>query len=260
LGSNTCIQDAFNLAWKLALVLQGKAHPTLLDSFNAERQPVGHQIVKRANKSMMLNATVWDLLGAGTRGDSTERRLPAVQTREARDALRRALDAMKYEQHAHGVEMNRRYASGAVVRDGTPDPGFERDPELYYQPSTRPGSPLPHAWLGTRLPEPRISTLDVVGKQRFALLTGHGGGPWREAARAVSERTGVDIKVVTIGPSLDYEDLYGTWHSVSEIEEDGCILVRPDLHIGWRCATLPAEPLQALDSAMTQILGLTPAR
>src|SRR5690242_13034602 len=104
LGSNTCIQDAFNLAWKLALVLQGKAHPTLLDSFNAERQPVGHQIVKRANKSMMLNATVWDLLGAGTRGDSTERRLPAVQTREARDALRRALDAMKYEQHAHGVE------------------------------------------------------------------------------------------------------------------------------------------------------------
>jgi 2,4-dichlorophenol 6-monooxygenase len=260
LGSNTCIQDAFNLSWKLALVLQGKAHPKLLDSFNAERQPVGHQIVKRANKSMMLNGTVWDLLGAGTRGGSTEPRRSVFETHEGRAALRQALDTMKYEQHAHGVEMNRRYASGAVVEDGTPDPGFERDPELYYQPSTRPGSPLPHAWLGTRQPGPRISTLDVAGKQRFVLFTGHGGEPWREAARTVSERTGVDIKIVMIGASLDYEDLYGTWHSLSAIEEDGCILVRPDLYIGWRSATLPAEPLRALDSAMKQILELTSAR
>jgi 2,4-dichlorophenol 6-monooxygenase len=256
LGSNTCIQDAFNLAWKLAFVLQGKAHPKLLDSFNAEREPVGRQIVARANKSMFLNAEVWDLLGAGTRTKTTEAHAPALDTREGRAALHHALDMLKYEQHAHGVEMNRRYVSDAVIADGSPDPGFERDPELYYQPSTRPGSSLPHAWLGTRKPGPRVSTLDVAGKQRFTLLTGHGGELWRNAARTVSEQTGVEIAVVSIGPSLDYEDLYGSWRSLSEIDEDGCILVRPDLHVGWRCATLPDEPLRALEIAMTRILGL----
>jgi 2,4-dichlorophenol 6-monooxygenase len=256
LGSNTCIQDAFNLAWKLALVIQGKAHPKLLDSFNAERHPVGRQVVTRANKSMMLNGEVWDLLGAGTRGKTKETQTAAFDTRAGRAALNRALDMMKYEQHAHGVELNRRYVSDAVISDGSPDPGYARDHELYYQPSTRPGSPLPHAWLGTRKPGPRVSTLDVTGKQRFVLLTGHGGASWRDAARAVSKRTGVEIAVVSIGPSLDYEDIYGSWRSLSEIEEDGCILVRPDLHVGWRCATLAAEPVRALETAMTRILGL----
>ena len=45
LGSNTSIQDAYNLAWKLALVLQGKAAPSLLDTYQAERAPIGKQIV-----------------------------------------------------------------------------------------------------------------------------------------------------------------------------------------------------------------------
>lgn len=258
LGSNTCIQDAYNLAWKMALVLQGKAHPKLLDSYNAERHPVGRQIVTRANRSMVLNAEVYDLLGGGIRSGSHDTD-KAFGTREGRAAVREAVDMMKYEQHAHGVELNRRYVSDAVVPDGTRDPGYERDPELYYQSSTRPGASLPHAWLGSRKPGPRVSTLDVVGKQRFTVLTGHGGEPWRKAAHAVSERTGVEIAVVSIGPSLDYEDLYGRWRTLSEIEEDGCILVRPDMHVAWRCASLPADPLKGLEMAMIRILGLDAA-
>jgi 2,4-dichlorophenol 6-monooxygenase len=254
LGSNTCVQDAFNLAWKLAFVLQGKADSILLESFNAERQPVGRQIVERANKSMLLNIRIWELLGAAIRNKKSDQ-ATVFDTREGRSALHQALDMMKYEQHAHGVELNRRYVSGAVIGDGSPDPGFERDPELYYQPSTRPGAPLPHAWLGTRTPGPRVSTLDVAGKQRFALLTGHGGEAWRDAARIVSEQTGVEIAVFSIGPALDYEDLYGTWRSLSEIEEDGCVLVRPDLYVAWRCASLSDAPARDLGAALRGILG-----
>jgi 2-polyprenyl-6-methoxyphenol hydroxylase-like FAD-dependent oxidoreductase len=47
LGSNTCIQDAFNLAWKIAYVMEGKASKSILKSYNAERQPVGQIIVTR---------------------------------------------------------------------------------------------------------------------------------------------------------------------------------------------------------------------
>jgi 2-polyprenyl-6-methoxyphenol hydroxylase-like FAD-dependent oxidoreductase len=46
-GMNTGIQDAYNLAWKLALVLRGKARPVLLDSYEAERRPIGADVVAR---------------------------------------------------------------------------------------------------------------------------------------------------------------------------------------------------------------------
>jgi 2-polyprenyl-6-methoxyphenol hydroxylase-like FAD-dependent oxidoreductase len=46
-GMNTGIQDAYNLAWKMALVLRGKAAPQLLDTYEAERRPVGADVVAR---------------------------------------------------------------------------------------------------------------------------------------------------------------------------------------------------------------------
>ena len=51
LGSNTSIQDAFNLAWKLAYVVKGWANQPLLDTYSDERAPLGQQIVARANQS-----------------------------------------------------------------------------------------------------------------------------------------------------------------------------------------------------------------
>ena len=51
LGSNTSIQDSYNLAWKLAAVLKGQAAPSLLDTYSEERAPVAERIVKRANRS-----------------------------------------------------------------------------------------------------------------------------------------------------------------------------------------------------------------
>lgn len=46
-GMNTGIQDAYNLAWKMALVIKGIAHETLLDSYNAERREEGVKVVER---------------------------------------------------------------------------------------------------------------------------------------------------------------------------------------------------------------------
>lgn len=63
LGSNTSIQDAYNLAWKLALVTGSKADPALLDSYDAERAPIGCQIVTRANKSIEEFGPIFEALG-----------------------------------------------------------------------------------------------------------------------------------------------------------------------------------------------------
>ena len=63
LGSNTSIQDAYNLAWKLALVLRGQAGPSLLESYDDERAPIGKQIVLRANKSIEEFGPIFASLG-----------------------------------------------------------------------------------------------------------------------------------------------------------------------------------------------------
>jgi 2,4-dichlorophenol 6-monooxygenase len=97
---------------------------------------------------------------------------------EQRLALRKALELKDYEFNAHGVELGQRYRSDAVVPDGTEEPAYDRDPELYYSATTWPGARLPHAWLGRD--GHKVSTHDLAGKGRFTLLTGISGQRWAE--------------------------------------------------------------------------------
>jgi FAD binding domain len=189
------VQDAYNLAWKLAYVLRGEAGPGLLDSYDAERSPIGKQIVLRANKSIEESGPIFEALGFADTSDTgvmyERMRARADDTPEAarqREKLRAALELKDYEFNAHGVELGQRYRSSAVVPDGTPEPEYTRDPELYYHPTTWPGCRLPHCWLGTG--GHKTSTHDLVGKGRFALLTrnlrpalGAGGSEHLGAAR-----------------------------------------------------------------------------
>lgn len=258
LGSNTCVQDGFNLAWKLALVLKGAANPRLLESFNDERQPVAKQIVARANLSMWQANGLADFLGACLFSVQTEAEVNAkLSTAEGREALRQQLLDTRYNGEGHGVELARNYRSGAIVEDGTPVPEQTDDPDLYYHPSTRPGSALPHGWLVRRQAGPMKSTLDLAGKGKFHIFSSHGGQAWQEAARKVSAKTGVEIGVTLVGTGLDYEDSYLDWSKVRGIDDNGCVLVRPDLIVGWRCEQMPKDPTAALLQAMNRILGWT---
>jgi 2,4-dichlorophenol 6-monooxygenase len=140
-----------------------------------------------------------------------------------------------------------------VITDGTPEPSYDRDPELFYHPTTWPGARIPHTWL-TRGSD-TVSTLDVVGKGRFTLLTGIGGEAWVKAAQSVAEQLGVPIEPFVIGSGRELENLYGDWARVREIADNGCLLVRPDAHIAYRASELPADPTEALQSAVSQLLG-----
>ena len=122
LGSNTSIQDAYNLAWKLAAVLKGQAGAGLLASYNAERAPVAKQIVTRANQSIAEFGPIFEALGmtggtdyAKIKASMTARTDATATAAKQRAALREAIAFKKYEFDAHGVEMNQRYKSQAVV-------------------------------------------------------------------------------------------------------------------------------------------------
>jgi 2,4-dichlorophenol 6-monooxygenase len=267
LGSNTSVQDAYNLAWKLAFVLRGQAGDGLLDSYDEERAPIGRQIVLRANKSIEEFGPIFEALGFTDTSDpnvmNERMRARADDTPAAaqqREQLRRALELKDYEFNAHGVELGQRYRSRAVVADGTPEPEYERDPELYYHPTTWPGARLPHCWLGSR--GHKVSTHDLAGKGRFALLTGISGQRWADAARQVGEQLDIEVAAHVIGPGREYTDLYDDWARLREVAEDGCVLVRPDAHVAWRAATIADDPGRALRSVLEPILDRStePAR
>jgi 2,4-dichlorophenol 6-monooxygenase len=259
LGSNTCIQDAFNLAWKLAYVIKGHAGEALLDSYSLERVPVGQQVVNRANQSRVdygpLNKCFRAPGGQDPVVAGLERlRSPSQEGVEARDALKEALELKNYEFNAQGVELNQRYASAAVI----PEPGageeeWRRDRQLYLQASTRPGAKLPHAWLVASNGR-RVSTLDVTGKGRFSLVTGLAGQAWVSAARELDRSY---LRTVVIGQK-DAADPYCAWQRVREIHEAGALLVRPDGYIAWRQSEPvwdAAEAHKQLGAALAAVLA-----
>jgi len=260
LGTNTCIQDGLNLAWKLAMVLKGQAGVGLLDSYTQERLPVGQQVVDRAMKSVGDMLPISKALGFEPGQDEAagwanvdDLFEDTAHGRERRQALRDAVELQNYQFNCHGVEMGQVYASSAVVPDGTTRPAPTRDPELYYHPTTFPGAYLPHAWV--QRGQERLSTLDLVDHGRFTLLTGVGGNAWRAVAAQVAATLGISIDVASIGgPKCDAQDVYGRWADLAGISESGCLLVRPDRHIAWRQQDSAAASAQALEQVMRRVL------
>ncbi|SCW99064.1 MULTISPECIES: FAD-dependent monooxygenase [unclassified Pseudomonas] len=258
LGSNTSLQDGFNLAWKLAFVLKGYAGEALLDSYSLERAPVGKQIVLRANQSRADYALFKECFRMNQGVDSIEQllermRAPTLEGVETRQLLQKALELKDYEFNAQGVELNQRYESNAVIADERAgEEVWSRDKQLYLQATTRPGAKIPHAWLVDRNGL-RVSTLDVTGKGKFSLVTGLAGQAWVKAARELNVpylRAVVTGEPGTADPYLD-------WQRIREIHEAGAILVRPDGYIAWRQAKAVWDDGEALDqlrSALEHVL------
>ena len=143
-GGNTGIQDAHNLAWKLATVIKGQAHDGLLDSYGAERQPIGLLTAEQAYVRYVLRT--------------------APHLAEA-DAPQLVPD--------FNLELG--YLYGADPISSHQDIPPHEDP---HHSKGRPGARAPHVWL--RRASKRISTLDLYGR-RFVLMTGPEGEGWHVA-------------------------------------------------------------------------------
>ncbi|KAI1123578.1 FAD binding domain-containing protein [Nemania abortiva] len=264
LGSNTCIQDAANLAWKIAMVEKGLAGEALLATYTGERQPVGAQVVERANDSLRNHFPIFEALGfLAPSADERKSQLGILEEDSGRGRLRRrqlsdAIENTSHEFLAHGSDMSQHYISSAVfLENAGPPPEPPSDPVLYHEPHTYPGMRLPHAWLNRPVPDHApVSTLDLAGKGRFTLFTGHGGGEWRSAANQVSKTIGVEIAVYAVGYGLEYEAVYGDWYRLREVDEDGCVLVRPDNFVAWRSMSKVPNCDVLLGRVFRQVISL----
>ncbi|MEU7742768.1 FAD-dependent monooxygenase [Nonomuraea sp. NPDC049158] len=215
LGASTGIQDVHNLAWKLAAVLRADAGERLLDTYEAERRPVGLISMEQA----MLRGREKEGGGSAESGLIDEAAL------------------------VFGF----RYRSAAVVRE---DPGQEAvvpAERLTGQPGTR----APHVELldGTR----RISTLDLFG-DRFVLLTDAAAGDrWHEACAELS--TGLKGGLTCHRIGLDLTDPGGRWRYAYGVGSHGAALVRPDGVVCWRSVGGVGDHKRRLHQVLRQVLA-----
>ncbi|MEY4174107.1 MAG: hypothetical protein RI900_1272 [Actinomycetota bacterium] len=262
LGLTSAMHDAHNLCWKLALVVRGRAGEQLLDTYHDERRPVDARNVQRSLENAQAHGAIGRLLGVTNANLSPDERWRALAAMWGDGPDDRALQrqvialmaAQSQEFREHDVEYGYAHRSSAVVPDGSPEPA----PHDFrcYAPSTRPGSPLPHAWLEDSSFR-RCSTLDLVGPARFVLIAGEDGLPWCEAARSVADELGLDLVAVAIGHAVgDLRDPRVRWQRVREFGPDGAVLVRPDRCVAWRSMGAVADPADALRVALRQILSV----
>jgi len=227
-GMNTGIGDAVDLGWKLAAVCAGWGGDCLLDSYEAERRPVAERNVNEASRHKASDLALPvppELEEASGAGEQARRALGATIAR-----------SRWKEWHTLGIQLGYRYdPSPLCLPDGTPPPSD--DPSVY-EPTARPGSRAPHAWL----PDGR-STLDLFG-HGFVLLRLGARPPDVAPLAAAARAAGVPLTVVELAQP-----------AIVELYARRLVLVRPDGHVAWRADELPADPAALID----RVRGAAPA-
>jgi FAD binding domain len=215
---NTGIADAVDLGWKLAAVLDGWGAASLLDSYDAERRPIGMRNVRMAAEFYLAHGEFDDGLAEieddSEAGQALRRRLGETLTKNVGRMFR-----------TEGLQLGYRYESSPICSGDNALP--PDDPETYI-PSAHPGSRAPHAWL-----RDGRSTLDLFGRG-FVLLK------FGDADTAALEEAFQTRGMPLIVAALDEPE-------VSALYERRLVLVRPDGHVAWRSDALPADTGKLVD-------------
>jgi 2-polyprenyl-6-methoxyphenol hydroxylase-like FAD-dependent oxidoreductase len=228
-GMNTGMQDAWNLAWKLALVVCGTAYPRLLDSYEAERWPVGHFLLRYTDRifGMFTGAMSGSPLATWARRVVVPHVLPRIL---GSPRLRRAAFAFV-------SELGIRYRRSPVVAEGTPR----------LREGPRAGDRLPDARL---LKGGRVVYLQqaIAGPHLTLLLCGD-PQMWDSGAVAkLQKRYGrvLSVSYLSREPFEDgLVDTTGDALAMLGVRDHAQYLVRPDGYIGYRSAGRGFDGLEA---------------
>jgi len=222
-GASTGIEDAHNLAWKLALVLRKQAHPVLLHTYDSERRPAVQFTVEQAGLRWKEGMSYYA-------ADAAQKKAPGI------------VDDLV-------VTLGYRYASQAIISPQEITSSSEYT-DLVLDGS--PGTRTPHCWIERQ--GRRISTLDLLTRN-FVLLTGMDGQHWCNAAHMAAARLKITIDTYCIGPGGDLvDDLPGCYLTALGIQSNGAVLVRPDGFVAWRSRGSDGPPLQTLEPILSHIL------
>lgn len=218
IGMHTGIEDAVNIAWKLQAMLDGWGGAKLLDSYEAERLPIGARNVDLATQAFRQITGIpgGDALGADTPEGERQRE---TMRQAMKDLRRYSISEIDKAQYCYED-------SPICVPDGTPPLPLadSTTPGGGYVPSARPGTRAPHAWI-----EPGKSMLDLFGDGYVLVDFGSGAKECEGLADAMGAR-GVPFSRVELADP-----------AIRAIYEARFALVRPDGHVAWRGDEIPAD-------------------
>lgn len=261
-GANIGVQDANNLAWKLALVLRGAAPEALLDTYEAERKPRAQLAVKAAtynslNFQAIVQATLLGEPDAARTGALSPQGVAFLRDALIRHGANSVLHTGFQLGTAYGCDEgdddDRRVA---VLRDGAIAPPASLE---HYIESTVPGTRAPHVWL-RRDDGTLLSTVDLW-HGRFTLLVQRGAPAWRAAAARALDALDIDVDVVDLGPDGPYTTDAADaekFDRLYALHDGDALLVRPDGFVARRL-TARTAPGPALAETLRRLLGLAPA-
>jgi 2-polyprenyl-6-methoxyphenol hydroxylase-like FAD-dependent oxidoreductase len=225
-GMNTGMDDASNLSWKLAALVQGWGGPGLLGSYEIERKPIAQRnttAARELNKQLANMPDVTAVDEDSPAGEATRRTVSAH------------LATMTEEYASLGVQLGARYDGSPIIApDGTPP----ADNYEHYTPSGVPGGRAPHYWPG-RGRGTGDSLFDRFGKG-FTLLRLGGKAADTSSIEAAAQRHRVPLTAIDL-PAAAARDLYGR----------DLVLIRPDQYVAWRGDALPSDP----DRLIARVVG-----
>jgi len=216
-GGNTGVQDAHNLAWKLAMVLKGEAGLELLATYDPERRPAAGFTVEQAYSRYVTRSA------------------PYLRS-----------DNMQSIENDLNIELGYRYDSTAVILEDGGNPLHANPRET----KARPGTRAPHLVVernGTKL-----STLDLFGRN-FVVLAGPRGGVWLDAAHSASQELKLTIDAHRVGTD-GLIDPGGNFSDAYDITPTGAVLVRPDGFVAWRARDSSGASSESVARVLSAIL------
>ncbi|MET9709616.1 FAD-dependent monooxygenase [Nocardiopsis alba] len=215
MGGNTAIQDGYDLAWRLADVVNGHAGPGLLDSYDTERRPVGEHTA--AQQLLEFVARV-----APQAAEGLPPKVPLV---------------WQY--------LGYRYHSQNIVTEADDDGSLVENP---FEATARPGSRAPYL----PLEDGATSTTALFGGH--TLLAGPRAQGWVSAFTEAAAALGVPLEVHRVG-SEGLRDTEGRWQELYRAGEEGAVLVRPDFYVGWRARSASGEAAKEAEAALRTTLA-----
>lgn len=230
--SNFGFQDAHNLAWKLAFVLNHHCSDALLDTYYDEREPV-------ATRNLL-----WSIENA-KRFVEIGKAINSNEMEQLKIKLQEQHDSLNYE----GLDLGYIYHSKAIHSEH--DQTISISPSKYL-PTTLPGSRAPYVKLIDENNK-AIATLDLFEKE-YVLLVGSDGYDWQTAGHELAQLFSLPLNIYRVGNNGNLTDPDCAWQTIYEITAEGAVLIRPDGHVAWRSTTSVDNPKDVLSTITRTII------
>jgi 2-polyprenyl-6-methoxyphenol hydroxylase-like FAD-dependent oxidoreductase len=222
-GGNTGVQDAHNLAWKLALALKGVAGPELLATYNTERQPIGELAMQQAYTRYVLR----------------------VVPERGKGGMQPLVDDLS-------MEIGYRYHSPAIVSEAGSGGSLYENPR---ESAAMPGTRAPHVVV--RRAGAPISMLDLFTRN-FCVVAADDGGIWCDAAHEAAADLGLALDTYRLSRDGDLTDPEQCFAAAYGLSASGAVIVRPDGFVAWRANDAVAASKAAMTGVLSSLLCRNP--